>query len=689
MRTKHGTGGGKAEAPFTLLRKAPTPAAMSPLVRAAGARGVFLFLSKISILLVLFGPIPARAAEALVLPNESLVADGLPPIPKALAERVAAYTESRGATFEAWHPVRREMLIGTRFADVAEVHRVKFPGGARTQLTFYPERTGGARFRPLAGDGFVFNKDVGGGEWYQLFWRDEKSGRVTMFTDGKSRNTGGDFSHSGKWLAYQSTRRNGKDNDIWVVDPADPKTERKVLEVSGGGWGVSDWSPDDKTLLAAEYLSVNESRYWLVDAATGAKTLATPESKEKVAWGRAVFAKDGKSLLTTTDSGAEFHRLVSLDPASKKITVLTPGIDWDVSSLSLSEDGGKLAFVVNEGGVETLHVLDTATRKEIALPKIPLGTIGAVRFHANGKDLAFTLASARSASDVYSIDVTAGPTGRIERWTESELGGLDPATLSEPEKISWKSFDGRAITGFLYRPPASFQGPRPVIVNIHGGPEGQYQPGFLGRSNFYLNELGVVLIFPNVRGSSGFGKTFVALDNAEKREDSVKDIGALLDWIAAQPSLDKSRVMVTGGSYGGYMTLASMTHYNDRFRCAVDVVGISNWVTFLEHTEAYRRDLRRAEYGDERDPKMRERLLAMSPLTNASRISKPMFIVQGRNDPRVPYTEAEQMVAAIKKNGGPVWYLLAKDEGHGFSKKKNQDFQFLATLKFVEDHLLK
>jgi dipeptidyl aminopeptidase/acylaminoacyl peptidase len=662
---------------------------MSPLVRAAGARGVFLFLSKIFILLVLFGPIPARAAEALVLPNESLVADGLPPIPKALAERVAAYTESRGATFEAWHPVRREMLIGTRFADVAEVHRVKFPGGARTQLTFYPERTGGARFRPLAGDGFVFNKDVGGGEWYQLFWRDEKSGKVTMFTDGKSRNTGGDFSHSGKWLAYQSTRRNGKDNDIWVVDPADPKTERKVLEVSGGGWGVSDWSPDDKTLLAAEHLSVNESRYWLVDAATGAKTLATPESKEKVAWGRAVFAKDGKSLLTTTDSGAEFHRLVSLDPASKKITVLTPGIDWDVSSLSLSEDGGKLAFVVNEGGVETLHVLDTASRKEIALPKIPLGTIGAVRFHANGKDLAFTLASARSASDVYSIDVTAGPTGRIERWTESELGGLDPATLSEPEKISWKSFDGRAITGFLYRPPASFQGPRPVIVNIHGGPEGQYQPGFLGRSNFYLNELGVVLIFPNVRGSSGFGKTFVALDNAEKREDSVKDIGALLDWIAAQPSLDKSRVMVTGGSYGGYMTLASMTHYNDRFRCAVDVVGISNWVTFLEHTEAYRRDLRRAEYGDERDPKMRERLLAMSPLTNASRISKPMFIVQGRNDPRVPYTEAEQMVAAIKKNGGPVWYLLAKDEGHGFSKKKNQDFQFLATLKFVEDHLLK
>ena len=421
-----------------------------------------------------------------------------------------------------------------------------------------------------------------------------------------------------------------------------------------------------------EYISANESRYWLVDAATGAKSLATPESKEKVAWGRAVFAKDGKSVYTTTDSGAEFHRLVSLDLATKKITVLTPGVEWDVSSLSLSEDGGRLAYVVNEGGVETLHVLDTATKKEIALPKIPLGTIGAVRFHANGKDLAFTLSSARSASDVYSIDVTAGPSGKIERWTESEMGGLDPAALFEPEKISWKSFDGRAITGFLYRPPASFPGPRPVILNIHGGPEGQYQPGFLGRNNFYLNELGVALIFPNVRGSSGFGKTFLALDNAEKREDSVKDIGALLDWIAAQPGLDKSRVMVTGGSYGGYMTLASMTNYNDRFRCAVDVVGISSWVTFLEHTEAYRRDLRRAEYGDERDPKMRELLLAISPLTNAGKITKPMFIVQGRNDPRVPYTEAEQMVAAIRKNGGPCGTSSRRTRGTASARRRTR-----------------
>ena len=397
---------------FTLLRKSSLP---------------LLFLSSSSIVfLFLFFPLPARSADDVVVPNENLVVDGLPAIPKSLAERVAPYMESRGATFEAWHPLRREMLIGTRFGDVVQIHRVKFPGGARAQLTFYPERTGGARYRPAL-------RRTGSSST-----RTSAAASGTSSSGGTKRPARSRCSRTGSPATRAATSRipasgsrtsprggTGRTTTSGSSIRRTAKTERKVLEVSGGGWGVSDWSPDDKTLLVGEYLSANESRYWLVDAATGAKTLATPESKEKVAWGRAVFAKDGKSLYTTTDSGSEFHRLVSLDLASKKITVLTPGIDWDVSSLSLSEDGGKLAFVVNEGGVETLHVLDTATRKEIALPKIPLGTIGAVRFHANGKDLAFSMASARSASDVYSVDVTAGPAGKVERWTESELGGLD------------------------------------------------------------------------------------------------------------------------------------------------------------------------------------------------------------------------------------------------------------------------
>ncbi len=681
MRTIHGPGGGRATASLHLLRKSSLRFLSS--LRFPLSLSLSFFLS--SILFSFFLSLPARSADDVVVPNEQLVLDGLPAIPRAIAEKAAAYGESRAAGFADWHPTRREILITTRFADVPQIHRVAFPGGARTQLTFYSERVGSARYRPKSDD-IVFGKDVGGGEWFQLFRRDGRTGRVSMFTDGKARNTEGPFTRDGKWLAYESTKRTGRDNDVYVIDPSDPKTERLVLQVKGGGWFATDWSPDGRTLLVLEAISANESRVYLVDVASGAKTLFTPETKEKVSYGRAQFSPDGKTVYLTSDKDDEFKRLVAIDVATRKWDVLTPDVKWDVNGFDLSDDGSKIAYVLNEAGAETLHVLDLKARRELPLPKLTLGTIGSLRFRPDSKELAFSLSSARSPSDVYSVDVA---TGRLERWTESETGGLDATAFPEPEAISWKSFDGRTITGFLYRPPASFAGPRPVIVNIHGGPEGQFQPGFLGRNNFFMNELGVAMIFPNVRGSSGFGKTFLTLDNAGKREDTVKDVGALLDWIAAQPGLDKSRVMVTGGSYGGYMTLASMTHYNDRFRCAIDVVGISNWVTFLEHTEAYRRDLRRVEYGDERDPKMREFLQRISPLTSAGNITKPMFIVQGLNDPRVPHTEAEQMVAAIKKNGGPVWFLMAKDEGHGFSKKKNQDFQFYAGVKFVEDNLLK
>jgi dipeptidyl aminopeptidase/acylaminoacyl peptidase len=254
--------------------------------------------------------------------------------------------------------------------------------------------------------------------------------------------------------------------------------------------------------------------------------------------------------------------------------------------------------------------------------------------------------------------------------------------------VRWKSFDGRTISGLLFKPPARFTGPRPVVINIHGGPEGQSRPTFLGRNNFLIDQLGVAILFPNVRGSTGFGKTFAKLDNGRLREDSVQDIGALLDWLKGRPDLDASRVMVTGGSYGGYMTLAAATKFDDRIRASLSVVGISNFVTFLENTEDYRRDLRRVEYGDERDPAMREFLLGISPMNHAGRISKPLFVVQGRNDPRVPYTEAEQMVATVRGKGGPVWYLLAEDEGHGFAKKRNQDFQFFATVAFMQSFLL-
>ncbi len=625
-------------------------------------------------------------AMSTITPNENLVLEGIPGISAQLAQRVDRYTQFRSASITSWHPTKREMLISTRFGDVAQVHQVKFPLGARKQLTFFPERVSAASFQPKNGDYFVFSKDIGGNEFSQNYRYDVASGETTLLTDGKSKNSQGVWSRSGSRMAYTSTRRTGVDTDIYVVDPLNPGSDRLVAQVSGGGWGVLDWAVDDKSVLAIEYLSANQSHIWRVDLATGQKTVVTPKLGPKVSYQGAVFSPDGRGIYVVTDQDAEFSRLAYVDLATMKPRYLTSNIPWDVEDFELSDDGKHLAFVVNEDGAAVLHVMDTGTGKEIGLPTLPVGLVLGITWRGNGEELGFTLTSAKSTADVYSLNIK---TGVIDRWTESETGGLNTEKFSDAELVRWPSFDKRSISGFLYRPPAQFTGKRPVIIDIHGGPEGQSRPYFLGRMNYYLNELGVSVIFPNVRGSVGYGKTFLQLDNGYLREDSVKDIGALLDWIKTQPDLDSDRVLVTGGSYGGYMSLAVATTYGSRIRGAIDIVGISNFVTFLEKTEGYRRDLRRVEYGDERDQKMRSFLQQISPLTNAGKINKPLFVIHGKNDPRVPLNEAEQMVRMVRENGVPVWYLMALDEGHGFSKKKNVDFQFYATVEFIQSVLLK
>lgn len=630
-----------------------------------------------------------KPGEAVVAPNENLVVEGIPAIPAALAERVDRYTNFRSAFLASWHPTRREMLISTRFADTFQIHEVKMPGGARTQLTFYPDDVRSAQFPPKGGDSFVFSKDIGGGEFYQLYRYEVATGDVTLLTDGKSRNTGPIWSNDGKRMAYSSTRRDGNDVDVWLTEPANPadaNSNRMLAQMTGGGWEVLDWSPDDKQLLVMEEISANETYLWLVDSSSGEKTLLTPKGgTEKIAYGGAKFSKDGKGIYLTTDKDSEFQRLAYVDLSSKKYTYLTGHIPWDVEGFDITPDGATIAFITNEDGLSVLHLLDTKTEKEKKAPKLPAGLAFDVQWHQNGRDLAFNVGSSRSNFDVYSLDVTSG---KVERWTTSETGGLNPETFSEAELVHWKSFDGKSISGFLYRPPAKFIGKRPVIVDIHGGPEGQYRPAFLGRNNYYINELGIAMIFPNVRGSTGYGKTFLTLDNGFLREDSYKDINSLLDWIAQQPDLDSNRIMITGGSYGGFMTLAVATNYNDRIRCSLDVVGPSNLVTFLENTSGYRKDLRRVEYGDERDPKMRAFLERIAPANNADKITKPLFVVAGKNDPRVPWTESQQMVAVVRKNGAPVWFLMANDEGHGFGKKKNIDYQFYSTVLFIQKYLL-
>lgn len=618
---------------------------------------------------------------------DNLVVEGIPAITPELRQEVGRYLEFRSAGFESWHPERHEMLISTRFADTTQLHLVTTPGGARRQLTFFEDRVTAGSFQPKHGKFLVFMQDRGGSEFYQLYRFDLADARVTLLTDGKSRNSSPHWSHDGQFIAYTSTRRTGKESDLYVMNPADPKTDRLVFQAPTPGWSVLDWSHDGAHVLLQEYLSINESRLHIVDVKTGTARKLAPNDTTKIAYGGGQFAQDDRSILVTSDRGSEFQRLARIDLRDGQETPLSTGIPWDIEEFDLSPDGRTIAAVANENGIGTLLLFDARSGKLRSRPKLPTGVIGGLDWHHDNRQLAFTLSAARSPSDAFSLDTRSG---KLTRWTESETGGLDAAKFAEPELVKFKSFDGLEISAFVYRPdPKKFPGKRPALVIIHGGPESQSRPSFLGRSNYLIDELGVALIVPNVRGSAGYGKTFLTLDNGFKREDSVKDIGALLDWTATDARLDAKRVAVYGGSYGGYMVLASMVHFADRLRCGVDVVGISHFVTFLNNTQDYRRDLRRAEYGDERDPAMRAHLEKISPLNHVSRITKPLMVVQGANDPRVPLSEAEQMVKAIRGHGGTVWYLMAKDEGHGFAKKKNSDFQFFSMITFLREHLLK
>jgi dipeptidyl aminopeptidase/acylaminoacyl peptidase len=640
--------------------------------------------------LVLATCIPARgqATGPMIPVPETIRAEGVPPIPASVQQALNRYQNIRSASFQDWASDGSGLYIITRFADVPQVHFVASPGAARTQLTFLNERVLSVHARPRH-DQFLYVADEGGAENYQFFLQDRKGGEARRITDGKSRNSSPKWSPSGELLAWSSNARNGRDMDLYVASPLDPHFVRRFKDISGQ-WTVTDWSPDETRVVAVEYISINESYIHIIEVATGKFETITPRPSdpkaERVYAGGAKWSKDGQSIYYITDKESEFRRLIQFSITSGRIRVLTEATPWDIEEFDISDDGGLITYVINQNGSSQVDTINSRTGQDASTQSWPDGQIDGLRFRPGLYEVGFAYRAANSSADVYELNVFSGPP---RRWTSSETGGLDVSTFAGPQRIEYSSFDGRKIPAFVYRPsPRKYPGPRPVLVDIHGGPEGQARPGFLGRLNYLIDELGLVLIFPNVRGSSGYGKTYLKLDNGKLRADAVKDIGALLDWIAQQKDLDKSRVGVIGGSYGGFMSLAVQTTYNDRIKAGIDIVGISNFVSFLKNTQGYRRDLRRAEYGDERDPEMRSILERISPLTSADKIRTPILIVQGQNDPRVPLSESEQMVAALRKNKVPVWYVVGKNEGHGFAKKTNQDYLQAVEIEFLRRYLL-
>jgi dipeptidyl aminopeptidase/acylaminoacyl peptidase len=645
-------------------------------------------------------PAAAPASGDWIKPNDQLVIQGIPPIPSSVAQDVARYADFRGHGFADWHPTRREMLVVHRKAgrNTAQIFRLATPIGELEQLTDFADPVARASYEPLTGDAIVFERSRGGNEAAQIYRLDLATKQVSEVAEPDQRNDMGPWLHLTSRLLYTSvpldrTAEGGRRAEIvqtlTLVDPAHPAGRRKLAELPGSGWFPGGVSWDDRKLILNRYYSASHSEVWLLDLASGERTriLPAPGSAEKAKHLGSGWKRDNSGFFFISDRSGEFSELMFYALADGRITQITRHIKGDVAGGSLSADGALLAVRVKVEGRTNLLFFDGTAFQELPSPALPDGSVTAVRFHPRLPLLAYALNSSKGPSQLATLSPADGVS---QAWTRPDAPpGVDTTRFAEQEIVRWKSFDGREITGIAAFPAARFAGRRPVLIDIHGGPEGDAEFGFLGRSNYYLEELGVAVIRPNVRGSAGFGKTFLSLDDGRKREDAVKDIGALLDWIAKEPRLDHARVVVVGGSYGGYLSLAVATTYADRIAGAIDVVGISNFVSFLENTESYRRDLRRAEYGDERDPAMRAFLTGISPLSHAAKITKPLFVVQGRNDPRVPYTEAEQIVREARAAGARVWYLLALDEGHGFARKENADYLFYAIVMFLRETMLR
>ena len=636
----------------------------------------------------------AQTVERTEANDGNLIMEDVPPIPEQIVADLNRYQNVRAATFRTWTDDGSGVYISTRFADVEQLHRVDMPGGARHQLTFDREPIGGVSRQPQ-GSRLVFTRDAGGSEFSQLFLFDPAAGTATMLSDGESRNGAMVWDRDGRRLAYQSTRRNGASNDIWVMEPDDPDAATIALaSPDGSWWAASEFSASGSQLLATNYVSIADSRAHLVDLDSGEVTLLAGGEDNVSTNYPVAFDDDAEGYWLITSQNSDFQRLAwQTLQAGAVPEVITTDLDWDVTDAVISDDRRRMAFAINENGRSGIYLFDPRTREYRRVRNVPTGIAFGLSFSPDGRRLAMTLNTASTPSDTFVLELGNSPLayGELTRWTTSEVGGLDTSTFRTPELVTYPTFDEvngkpRQIPAWLYKPPG--KGPFPVVVSIHGGPEGQSRPAFSSTYQMWLNELGIAVVLPNVRGSNGYGKAYLGLDNGFKREDSVRDIGALLDWIADRDDLDAGRVAVFGGSYGGYMVLASAVHFSERLKAAVDIVGISNFVTFLENTQDYRRDLRRAEYGDERDPKMREHLQRISPNNNVDKIEVPMFIVQGENDPRVPVTESVQMVEALRQQGQAVWYMNALNKGHGFRKKENRDIYQQATVMFLKQHLL-
>jgi len=623
-----------------------------------------------------------------VPPPDRVTVSGIPPLSQSLQKNLERYQHWTYATLVGYAPHGDGIIVLSREGETAQLFRVEKKRGAARRLTRQSAAVIGATVCPAAGAGAVFfTSDIGGNENFQISCVGIDSATIRHITsDSGASNDGVLFSNRGDRFVYSSNRRNGIDFDIWCASVEQSQRAACICSC-GGAWSALDWSPDDAKLLLNHYVSRTLSRLYIFDIGSGmlsALTDTTVEVSEELG----AFTADGRGVYFTSDGGSDLRTLRVRYPAAGEEVTLSGMIPWDIREIECSHSRTTVAFTTNENGFYHLYTIYTPTGVVTEVTGLPRGIIGGLDFHPDDTALAMTVSTACAPDDVYELSLGSGI---VSRWTDNtpafctDTAGCIPIVKTV---AGYDSFAGAPLQiPCLVYTPADAEPPYPVLILLHGGPETQFWPSFRPELLFYLRELHCAVVAPNVRGSGGYGKRYLSLDDGTTRVGAVQDVGALLDWIAAQPLFDATRVMVSGGSYGGFLSLAAMTKYSDRLCGGIDCYGIANFITFLEKTAGYRRDLRRIEYGDERDSTMRAFLRSVSPVNHAGDITKPLLVIQGANDARVPLAESEQIVSRVRDNGVDVWFMIALDEGHGFRSKTVRDYQDLVTASFMIRYL--
>jgi dipeptidyl aminopeptidase/acylaminoacyl peptidase len=624
----------------------------------------------------------AAQAQPFTVPTHridgSLVFDGIPPPDPTLASQLRRYEEWRQATFLDWLP-DGGMLIATRFGRYEQVHRLDSPLGARQQLTFGGGPVIEAR-APHSGGGFVFVRKTDG---YPQIYYYAGAGAPRPLTHGNYEHGSPVWSHDGQRIAFYGTDRTGVDDDIYVADVAAGKPPRLVVAGSTGTWRPLAWSPDDSKLLLLNRVSPQHCALYVAQVATGALTpVALPESRITAA----SFAPNGVGFYVISDAQSDFEQLLYYNPITRVTRRVSADVPWDVEEFAVGSGGHYLAYVINDDGRSRLTVLDTLRNLQFKPPGLRNGRIQDLRFDDSGQKLAFSYGSSRAPRDVYVYDVAQGA---VHRWTRSEIGPLAPASIATAQLIHYPTWDRvdfhrRLLSAYVYMPRGT--APCPVLIALPGGRQlhSQFRPQWKPFLQFIVNDLGYAVIAPNVRGSSGYGKAFRALDGGRLRDDAVRDVGALLVWIGLQPGLDARRVAIMGHSYGGFLALASLATYGNHLRGAIDVAGIASLTDYVGRSPAVDRARRIAEFGNVQDSYMRDFLDRISPLDNVGMIHRPVLVVQGLDAPGSRAKDSQQLVWRLRSEGDQAWYLSATDAGNDFSRPADRQAYLETAAQFLQ-----